>query len=63
MAYIHACKFQRTEKDNWEYGFYINEEIIIDRYGKIVKEVNNIINCCHEGCFILTKNKKVGKNK
>jgi hypothetical protein len=60
MAYVHACTFAREQDGEVEWGFYINEDTIIDCNGKVVEEVWNVQNRCSQGAFVLPENWRKG---
>lgn len=55
MGYVFACRFQRESSGPWEYGFYINENVILDSNGNQLDEVWDIDSVPSLGCFHLPK--------
>ena len=53
--YVFVCEFKRKRFSRTEFGYYIDEEIIIDKGGNEVKEVYQISSMPHLGCFHLPK--------
>ena len=53
MNWVHVCKFKRSDKSKWEFGFYINESVILDRFGSRIMEVWDIVNYSNLGAFVL----------
>lgn len=59
MGYVGVVMFQRTKNTDQEFGFYINEDVIIDRAGKVLNEIYDLTYEPELGCFQLPTNEAV----
>ena len=53
---IRVCEYLLDSKSHWTTGIRItteSEDIVIDKFGKIVKEVYKIEDTCDKGCLNL----------
>ena len=54
-GYVGVVRFNRERDGEWEYGFYINENVLLDRNGAVVESCWDLRYLPSMGCFVLPK--------